>query len=135
MDSQEVIKQRVAGFLKRKRMEEAWRDGSPISQSEMAGRMGIAQGSLSQYESGTRLPEGDNMHKIAAYLGVEFYDILNEPRSIPDNPLLKLIIEAWGHLPKDVQKKFANLVQDEAEVWKERSSPPKASKKEVKATS
>ena len=132
MNSQEV-NQRVAGFLKRKRMEEGWRDGSPISQSEMARRMGIAQGSLSQYESGTRLPEGDNMHKMAAYLGVEFYDLLNAPRSIPDNPSLKLIIEAWGHLPKDVQKKFANLVQDEAEVWKERSSPPKGNKKEVKA--
>ena len=133
MDSQEVIKQRVAACLKRKRMEEGWRDGSPVSQSELARRIGIAQGSLSQYESGTRLPEGDNIHKIAAYIGVEFYDLLEVPRSIPDNPLLKLIIEAWGHLPKDVQKKFANLVQDEAEVWKERSSPPKGNKKEVKA--
>ena len=148
------VLERVAAYLVRKRMEEGWKSvhawedekdpdkkdvrkrsyvGTPqqVSQSEMAKRFRISQGSLSQYERGTRLPEGDNLHAIAAYLGVEFYDVCEVPRSIPDDPSLQEVIEAWGWMPKDTRKKYANLIRDEAEAWKERSSPKGLTKKEV----
>lgn len=131
MEDDAVLRKKVAEFLRTKRMEEGWRDGAPVSQSEMARRMDIAQGSLSQYERGTRLPDSDNMHKIAAYLGVEFYDLVGEPRSVPNEPSLLEIIEAWAWLPKDVRKRFSNLVRDEAEAWKERSRPKAVKGKEV----
>ena len=132
--SESRIRERVAGLLVRKRMEEGWKDGKHVSQSEMSKRFGISQGSLSQYERGTRLPEGDNMHRIAAYIGVEFYDACEVPRSIPNEPTLLEVIENWAWLPKDFRKKFANLVRDEAEAQKERSSPKGLVKKEVATT-
>ena len=128
------ITERVSGYLVRKRMEEGWKGSHQVSQSEMAKRIGISQGSLSQYERGTRIPDSDNLHAIAAYFGVEFYDMCEVPRSIPDDPSLQEVIEAWGWMPKDTRKKYANLIRDEAEAWKERSSPKGLTKKEVAAT-
>lgn len=118
-------RQRLANYLNRQWAEAPFRlkRNRPISQSELARLIGVSQGSLSQWMTGTRLPEEDNRDKLAAYFGNEIYDILEVPAKIPPNKQLNRIVVVFGHLPVDVQKKLADMAEDEAEVWKERSTP------------
>ena len=114
------LNKKMADYLHRKRLEEGFKVGRTVSQSEMARRIGIPQGSLSQYENGTRLPNDENKHKLAAYLGVEIYEILGGPLMMPDNRELRRVARLWDKLTPDMQKRFANQVEDEVELWEDK---------------
>jgi len=61
--------------------------GRLTSASDFAKYLGVSNTSLSQWMNGRRLPVGDNIHKLAAKLGPEIYDVLDTPRLMPDDPL------------------------------------------------
>ena len=120
MSTEDEIRRSFALFMNDLRMREAFKDGKPVSQTEMARRIGIPQGSLSQYEKGTRVPDTENAHKIAAFAGVKVYDILEMPRSLPNDKELVALATVWPDLTKDMKKKLVRLAQDEYDMLQER---------------
>ncbi len=120
MATEEEIRKAFALFMNDLRMREAFKDGRPVSQTELARRIGIPQGSLSQYEKGTRVPDTENAHKIAAFAGVKVYDILEMPRSLPNDKELVALATVWPDLTKDMRKKLVRLAQDEYDMLQDR---------------
>ena len=120
MATEDEIRRSFALFMNDLRMREAFKDGRPVSQTEMARRIGIPQGSLSQYEKGTWVPDTENAHKIAAFAGVKVYDILEMPRSLPNDKELVALATVWPDLTKDMKKKLVRLAQDEYDLLQER---------------
>ena len=104
-------------FLIRARMLEGFKHNRTVSQSEMARKIGIPQGSLSQYENGTRLPNEDNRIKIANYFGPEVYEILGAPVMMPEDPLLTRIVYAWKKLTPDMQKILVRNAEEAVDEW------------------
>jgi len=119
MSTEEEIRKHFSAFMNELRMREAFKDGAPVSQTEMSRRIGVPQGSLSQYEKGTRVPDTENAHKIAAYAGVKVYDILEMPRSLPNDRELVALATVWPELTKDMRKKLVRLAQDEYDMLQE----------------
>jgi len=113
------INKKFSNFLNRMRVLESVKKGHTISQSEMARLIGIPQGSLSQYENGTRLPNEDNKYKLGNYFGPEVYEILGGPVMMPDDPLLSRIVYAWRKIQPDLQKHFVRQVEEAADEWDE----------------
>ena len=112
------MKRQFASFLKRKLLEISLSNGEIITQSEFARMLGIPQGSMSQYMSGTRLPSEDNAHKMAAKLGDEVYQILDMPVPLPDDPDLKNLIVAYQALPGNKKQAYLDLLVNEARKYK-----------------
>lgn len=50
----------------------ALREAAGLSQAQLAERVGIQRGTMSQLESGIHQPSADTAHKIAEALGVDF---------------------------------------------------------------
>ena len=109
-------------FLNKARVIESFKKGHTVSQSEMARLIGIPQGSLSQYENGTRLPNEENKYKLGNYFGPEVYEILGGPVMMPDDPLLRRVAHVWTKLNPDMQKRIVNKVEDAVLEWDEQVS-------------
>lgn len=58
----------------------------------------ISLASFNQWLNGVRLPVGDNIEYLAAAFGPQVYDILGKPRVMPDDPILKAIVDQWDLL-------------------------------------
>ena len=104
-------------FLELARVKEGFKRGHTISQSEMARLIGIPQGSLSQYENGTRLPNDANAIKLGDYFGPVIYEILEMPPRMPTDPLLYRIVHIWKTLPTDTQKYLVNRAEESVDEW------------------
>lgn len=104
-------------YLNRMRVIESVKKGHTVSQSEMARLIGIPQGSLSQYENGTRLPNDENAIKLGDYFGPEIYEILGIPPRMPNDPLLRRVAASWMKLQPDMQKRIVNKIEDAVEEW------------------
>ncbi len=120
MATDEEIRRDFAIFMNELRMKEAFKSGKFISQTEMARRIGIPQGSLSQYEKGTRVPDTENAHKIAAYAGVKVYDILEMPRSLPNDIDLIAVATCWPDISKGMRKRVRQMIEEEFDMLHER---------------
>ena len=83
-----------------------------VSLAEWARYLGVSNASLSQWMNGNREPTGDNVHLLAAKLGVKVYDLLGVPRLLPDNPSLVYITENWYSLSKDQQDEIMKMMED-----------------------
>lgn len=111
------INKKFSEYLNKQRVIASFKKGHTVSQSEMARDIGIPQGSLSQYENGTRLPNEENRIKLANYLGPEVYEILGAPVMMPDDPMLNRIVYAWHKLSPDLQKHFVRQVEEAVDEW------------------
>ena len=81
-----------------------------VSLAEWARYLGVSNASLSQWMNGNREPSGDNVHALAAKLGVKIYDLLGVPRSMPDNPSLVYITENWFSLTQDQKDEIMSTI-------------------------
>lgn len=75
--------------------------------SAFADHIGVSQSLMTRYLNGQMLPTGDNIHKIAARLGPEVYDLLGLIR--PD-PILRKIISRWDKLPLEYQQELSDQI-------------------------
>ena len=103
---------RLAEFLFQQRTLLAYRENRNVSQSDMAERVGIPQGTYNKYEMGKVPPSDRNKHKLAAYFGIEIYEICGGPIMMPNNKILREIAKVWGKIPEDVQKKHRDQILD-----------------------
>ena len=109
----------LSEFLHLAIIKESVKAGRTISQSELARRCGVPQGSLNQYINGTRLPDDKNKHKLAGYLGVEIYEILGGPVMLPDNEYMRRVARVLPKLTPDQQKSFTLRIEEAAQDWEE----------------
>jgi len=111
---------RLAEFLFQQRTLLAYRENRNVSQSDMAERVGIPQGTYNKYEMGKVPPSDRNKHKLAAYFGIEIYEICGGPIMMPDNKILREIAKVWGKIPVDVQMKHRDQILDSVAEWEDR---------------
>ena len=111
---------RLAEFLFQQRTLLAYRENRNVSQSDMAERVGIPQGTYNKYEMGKVPPSDRNKHKLAAYFGIEIYEICGGPIMMPNNKILREIAKVWGLIPEDVQKKHRDQILDSVAEWEDR---------------
>jgi len=76
---------------------------------DFAGWLGIGNAVLSHYLRGSRKPSADQLEKIADKLGMEAYDLLDQPR--PD-PVLVKIKTRWDKLNEEQKRKIEEILED-----------------------
>lgn len=91
-------------FLTRKFLEWQLEEGEPRSQAEFANLIGVKRTSLTMWMNGDHLPGGENVTKLANFLGPEVYDLLGLERPNPD---LQAIIARWDRLSPEQQRRLA----------------------------
>ena len=57
------------------------RQDANLSQSQLANRLGLSQGAISQWETGTRSPTVEDLYRVADELGLEINDLLPRKRT------------------------------------------------------
>jgi transcriptional regulator with XRE-family HTH domain len=107
-------------FLQDKYIERWRKRGKRISQNEWAREMDINPASMSQWMTGTRLPTGENVHKLALNCGLEIYDILGLPRRMPSDRNLIEIAENWHLLEAKDRVGFMQFYHEMIDDIKER---------------
>lgn len=77
-------------YLEMKFLEWQSKEGGRKTVKEFAGFIGVSQSTISSWWNGIRVPEGENIQKIAIKLGIEVYDVLGiqrpDPRSKQPTP-------------------------------------------------
>jgi hypothetical protein len=81
-------------------------------QAEFAKWLGVPTTSLSMWINDVRLPQGENVDKLADKLGVVVYDVLSLPRRMPKNKKLALIAEMWNRLPEHLQDEWYEIAKN-----------------------
>ncbi|MCK4827929.1 helix-turn-helix transcriptional regulator, partial [bacterium] len=79
------------------------------SYSAFARYIGVSQGSLSHWLSGSNPPTGDNAKKVADKLGYEIYDILDIPQD--ERPIPKDLRDLINSVPEDNQEELRDLIE------------------------
>lgn len=95
-------------FLEMKFLEWQKESGGRKTVSEFAAYLGVSQQSVSNWWNNLRIPQGENVDKIAKKLGIEVYDILGIDRPDPD---LYFIEKAWEFLSPQ-QRRQQHPIQD-----------------------
>jgi len=70
-------------------------EGGRKTVKQFAAYVGVSQSAISTWWNGDRLPEGENVTKLANRFGMEVYDTLGLPRPDPD---LLYIQQNWPNL-------------------------------------
>lgn len=96
--------------------------GKRTTQQELADILAIARPTISHYATGRKVPEGENLEKIAKVFGPEVYDVIGVSRPIPEMPPeyvelffeIKSAIEKLGVEPESPEAvKIANEILDD----------------------
>ena len=96
-------------FLEKKFLEWQSLVGERKTVREFASYIGVSQATISTWWNTDRVPEGENVLKLATKLGVEVFDVLGLPR--PDTDLL-FIQTVWGELDEKTRQKLRDLAED-----------------------
>ncbi len=94
-----------------------------VSQKDIADAVGVSVFAVSKWETGKTLPTGDNLRKMAEYLGCEPEEILSglkkkEPMSsaVPMDDDEILLYDLLHRLPEEKRKKAVAIMQRTAEL-------------------
>jgi transcriptional regulator with XRE-family HTH domain len=96
----------LAEYLNKELIKQSVKRNRTMSQNEFAMLINVSPTSLSSWMRGIRLPQGENVHKIAETLGPKIYDICGEPRRMPKDERLVFIAENWVKLNQEQQKEI-----------------------------
>jgi transcriptional regulator with XRE-family HTH domain len=98
-------------FLEYKFLEWQQREGGRKTVRQFAAYIGVSAASISTWWNENRVPEGDNVRKLADKFGIEVYDALGIPRPDPD---LLYIQQQWeSYTPEERQ-----MLREQAEKYK-----------------
>lgn len=75
---------------------------------EFANYLGVSQQVLSSWWNKDRVPQGENIQKLANKLGLEVYDVLGLKRP---NAMLYYITKHWDDLPETIQEEILNKAE------------------------
>lgn len=103
---------KIAKYLNQHYMKRMVKHGRDYSQTELAAEMGITQAALSKLMQGNTRPRIDTIEKIAGVTGLDFYDVCDVPRIIPNDPLIRKILEGWKDLNKDEQRNLYEAYEE-----------------------
>jgi len=95
-------------FLEIQFLEWQQRSGGRKTVFQFAEYLGVKQQTVSNWWNETRMPQGENVRKIAEKLGVEVYDVLGLPRPDPD---LFYIQGVWDELTPEIRKAVREKVE------------------------
>lgn len=93
------------------------RKSKGIQQKELALSIGVAQPTVSEWESGKKDPSGDRLHKLAEFFGVEEMVILGIAsnkkflQEQPKSPQIRIVSSMMANLPQDTQDQIVAIVQ------------------------
>ncbi len=90
----------------------AWMERKGVDEDELAHRARVNRSTVNRWQSESRNPRWDNIHRIAAALGIT-PDQLMQPPPDPHRPSIDAILR---DAPDDVVQKLADL----AALWKTR---------------
>jgi transcriptional regulator with XRE-family HTH domain len=99
-------------WLEQKFLEWMTRERQRKTVTAFADYIGVTQSMMTRYLNGQMIPTGDNVHKLAARLGPEVYDLLGLARPDPET---QYIIRHWDKLPPEEQKRFREMVEKYAD--------------------
>lgn len=113
-------------YLEQRFLEWQKQQGGRKTVKQFAEYVGVSQSSISMWwGDNERVPEGENVRKIAEKLGLEVYDVLGIPRPDEDLHYLETI---WNDLPpkaRRVLRQKAEEYKTENEKSANRSKKPK----------
>jgi len=100
-----------------------------LSQGKMANLLGVSQSALSKWESGKReIPIGV-LIKLKQKFNVNLNwllsgqgDMFLPPQEIP--LLVPELVEFFKQYPPDIQRKFANILKEMVDYWRNRANFP-----------
>ena len=92
---------KFAQYLEIKFLEWQRQQGGRKTVKQFAEFVGVSQSSISMWWHGERVPEGENIRKIADKLGLEVYDVLGIPRPDEDLHYLQSI---WNELSPNARR-------------------------------
>lgn len=72
----------------------------------------IHPSTLSTHVKGRKKPTGETVHKYAAKLGPNVYDILEEPRRMPEDPRFMEIATYYFDMTEDEQKELWDVASE-----------------------
>ena len=102
----------IQEFVNRKYIEFVNRKGRMASASEFARWLGVTNTNLSQWMSGNRKPTGVNVHRLAAKLGPVVYDLVGEPRRMPDDPGFQQVAAAYFEADDQARAEVARILEE-----------------------
>ncbi len=102
-----------------------------LSQLELARRLGISQGAVSNWESGTRQPSLDDLYVLASELDVEVFDLLPRRPGPPVRAALRGVAEKleWTSLATAMEKfvdHAESMDRPARTAWTRANSPQEA---------
>ena len=99
-------------FLEMKFLEWQQRQGGRKTVEEFADHLNIGRTTLSMWlNKNDRVPQGDNIKKLADKLGLEVYDALGLNRPDPD---LYAITQNWEHLTPEQRRAYREQIEKKA---------------------
>lgn len=113
MDDNEKIN-KLQGMLMEAYVDYVQRRKRPVSQNEFARKgLGVSPVSYSQWITGTRMPDYQNVIILSRTLGVEIFDIMGFPR-VPNyaDSKIQFIAERWTLLDQETQEEIFSHVKE-----------------------
>ncbi|HZK46406.1 MAG TPA: XRE family transcriptional regulator [Atopostipes sp.] len=90
-----------------------YRKENNMTQDELAQKLGLAKGTISNYESGYRTPQEHRLFELAEVLNISINDLF--PPTTETDDVVKKITEISAQLEKVRQQKVYNLAERELE--------------------
>lgn len=108
--SAKIEQMNFSQFLEMKFLEWQRQQGGRKTVKQFAEYLGVPQSTLSTWWTNARVPEGENIQKLALKLGIETYDALGLPR--PDQDL-HYINSIW----EDLKPAARQAIREKAERY------------------
>ncbi len=83
---------------------------SEIASRKLEKPVSISVASFNQWINGVRLPVGDNIEYLAAAFGPQVYDVMGKPRVMPNDPILKLIVDDFELLDEEERDQLLQFI-------------------------
>lgn len=84
-----------------------------ITQAELAKRLGVTPQAISQYERGIKNPKPATLKKIAAALGVEWYELISNSQDEQSEIAKEQMRQAIGRVADIITKPCKYEISDE----------------------